>query len=958
MNENELTLYPAAKPSLWQKIKNSRRAYLFFAFLTPCLLMYAVYYAFGMYPLGDESVLVLDLNAQYVYFFGALRRAIFGDASLIYSFSRALGGEFIGIFAYYLSSPLSFIVALFPEDMILDALLVLFTTKCGLCGLTLAYYLDCHKIGNKLSRILFGTLYALSAYGVVYQHNTMWIDCMILLPLVALGIERLIAKRKYLLFTLSLATAIFSNFYIGYMLCIFCFFYFFYAYFCLDRNPLREKRHFLRAFCRMGLFSLIAVGLAAAIILPTYYSLNFGKTTFSNPTYGYAPKFDLLDLAAKLFINSYDTVRPEGLPLIYCGILTILMVPFFFTDRRIQMREKVGSAILTGLFVLSFSIDAIDKFWHGMQAPNWLNYRYSFMLIFLLIVMAAKAFAGVRRIPASQIGAVAGGWLIVLLMVQKLCEFHESDLNRDLLCIYVSVIFIGIYTGVLALFRKKRYRSAADAVLTVVICAEMIISGVTSICFLDDDVVYSTRSSYLNNKHRYEDSVDWILENDTGFYRFDKTKHSLINTPMALGIRGFTNSTSTLNEKTISFLRYMGLSSKSHWSKYYGATAPFDSLLGVKYVIVDGEYDIPSDYVHLYSGNETEVWQNPHALSVAYAVNSSVKDVKLAYPDNYSDALKNGEIEPFTAYYTPPERMNVMISEMLGLPKTHEVFVSVDYESSDSNLDYAYVAGHVKYTPKKSDSSASLYYELKAERSGQFFMYLPTDYPREASVKVNGSDHGTVLGNETNRMISLGSFEAGERIRVTLTLKGDNLYLRADEPYFWTLDMDEYTALFDKLGENQFEISEWSETRFSGTIVIPKGRTTVFTSIPYDENWRVKIDGNPVSTYELFDALVAFDAEEGTHTLEIQYVPSQLYTGLIISGCSALLLLAVWFLDRRLGRRRPAPAKETPEAPGAEPAAEAEKNLNNTAEESVAGPQQIPDGGADGETGTQKPKGD
>lgn len=134
MNENKLTLYPAATPSLWQKIKSCRRAYLFFAFLTPCLLMYAVYYAFGMYPLGDESVLVLDLNAQYVYFFGALRRAIFGDTSLIYSFSRALGGEFIGIFAYYLSSPLSFIVALFPEDMILDALLVLFTKNAGFAG--------------------------------------------------------------------------------------------------------------------------------------------------------------------------------------------------------------------------------------------------------------------------------------------------------------------------------------------------------------------------------------------------------------------------------------------------------------------------------------------------------------------------------------------------------------------------------------------------------------------------------------------------------------------------------------------------------------------------------------------------------------------------------------------------------------------------------------------------------
>ena len=157
---------------------------------------------------------------------------------------------------------------------------------------------------------------------MIYQHNTMWIDCMMLLPLVALGIEKLISEKKYKLFTLSLGLAIFTNFYIGYMMCIFCFIYFFYAYFCIDKNPLGEKKHFLRALVRMGLFSAIAVGLAACIILPTYYSLGFGKTTFSDPTYSYKPRFDLLDLAAKLFLNSYDTVRPEGLPILYCGIMS------------------------------------------------------------------------------------------------------------------------------------------------------------------------------------------------------------------------------------------------------------------------------------------------------------------------------------------------------------------------------------------------------------------------------------------------------------------------------------------------------------------------------------------------------------------------------------------------------------------------------------------------------------
>ena len=112
--------------------KRNRRLGLFAAFALPCLLMYTVYFLFGVFPFGRESVLVLDLNAQYVYFFGALRNALHGDGSLLYSFSRAAGGEFLGIFAYYLSSPLSWIVALFPENMLLDALLVLFSTKCGL----------------------------------------------------------------------------------------------------------------------------------------------------------------------------------------------------------------------------------------------------------------------------------------------------------------------------------------------------------------------------------------------------------------------------------------------------------------------------------------------------------------------------------------------------------------------------------------------------------------------------------------------------------------------------------------------------------------------------------------------------------------------------------------------------------------------------------------------------------
>lgn len=900
--DKEFSAVDAAPAAPTKKIKKKHpHAYLAVAFLCPALVLLAAYFAFGVYPFGGESVLVLDLNAQYVYFFGALRRVLHGDASLLYSFSRALGGEFLGIFAYYLASPLSFLVALFPADNILDALLVIFTLKCGLCSLSLAYYLEAHNIGTRPARIIFGALYALSGYGMIYQHNTMWIDCMALLPLVALGIEKLISEKKYKMFTLSLGLAIFSNFYIGYMMCIFCFIYFFYAYFCMDTNPLGEKKHFLRSLIRMGLFSAIAVGLAACIILPTYYSLGFGKTTFSNPTYGYKPRFDLLDLAAKLFLNSYDTVRPEGLPILYCGMLTLIFVPLFFIAKKIPLREKVGTGALVGIFVLSFSIDAVDKFWHGMQAPNWLNYRYSFMLIFVLIVAAAKAFREVRSFTAAQIGGVCGGLFLLALNVQKLSidNMHESDLDRDLLCIWLSILFIAVYAAVVSLFKNRHYRHAAHSVLAVIVCAELLLSSVVSICYLDDDVVCSTRKSYLDNKHRYEDSVNYILENDDGFYRFDKTKHALIDTPMALGIRGFTNSTSTLSRETIDFLRYMGLASKSHWSKYLGATAPFDTLLGVKYVIVDGDYEIPDTYVHVYDGRETGVYENPDALSIAYAVNSALKDFHLAYPSDYKDGLADGKYEKFTAPYTPPERMNRMAAAMLGEDDARQMFVPIeDIDTRDNNLNSSYVAEHTKYTPINESASATLYYEFKVPADGIVYMYLPSDYPRECTLTVNGSDKGTVMGNETNRMIALGSFRAGEAVTVGLTLKDKNLYIRADEPYFWQVDDAVYTETAAALGENQFGITKWSETRFAGTLTATDARKTVFTSIPYDANWRVTVDGEAVETYKLLDALVGFDVTQGEHTVVIRYVPRQLYLGLCITCAAALLLLIIILLDR------------------------------------------------------------
>ena len=112
-----------------------RRLTLLFCFLVPAFLMTVLYAVIGVRPGSDNSVLVLDLNAQYIYYFEQFRNIIVSGESILYSFKRALGGEFMGIFAYYLASPFSLITALFPKDRILDAMELILRLKCGFTGL-------------------------------------------------------------------------------------------------------------------------------------------------------------------------------------------------------------------------------------------------------------------------------------------------------------------------------------------------------------------------------------------------------------------------------------------------------------------------------------------------------------------------------------------------------------------------------------------------------------------------------------------------------------------------------------------------------------------------------------------------------------------------------------------------------------------------------------------------------
>ena len=885
---------------LQDKIASSPYSYLFFCFAVPVVIMYLVYLAMEIHPFGDGSVLVLDLNGQYVYYFEALRKIIYGDGSMLYTFLRGLGGEFVGMYAYYLASPLSFIVALFPQTRILEALLTIILLKVGLCGLSFGFYL--HKNSahqNKVITVAFSVMYSLCAYAVVYQNNMMWIDALIWLPLVTYGVEQLIKNRRYKLFVISLSLTIMSNFYIGYMICIYVALYYFYYCFAHSAdtlNPHKEKLHMLRSFVRIACFSLLAVAISAFMILGAYYSLTFGKTTFSDPNWSFKTKFDILDFLTKFLPGSYDTVRPQGLPFVYCGILPLILVPVYFMSRKIASREKVASLIFIVIFVFSFIASPLDLIWHGFQAPNWLNYRYSFMLCFFLLVLAYKGFGNLKSVSEKFLLGIAAFIILFVTVCDKL-EFESYVENNSSLLsletVWLTVIAtIAILVTLCLIIRQKNpiKRENITSVLAIIVCIEIFCSSLACVVQFDGDVAYSSYSKYNNFVGDLRPIVTDIQESDEGFYRAEKLAHKKYNDNMALGLHGISNSTSTLNSKTITFLRRMGYASTSHHSQYYGGNPVTDSLLGIKYII---DYETSDKLVNTYEEFKTNgkytAYYNPQALSVAFGVDDAVAKYDMSI---YSSS--------FERYF---ERLNTLVSTMLGDSFSSKIYVPVNKAEIDTvkspDCVQSSSGSSTTYSIGIENGDNSVSYNFTAPKSAEYYFYSPSKQTAEVDLYVNGSHIGKYLGSNTKYIASLGYFNEGEEVSVKISLIEKDVTLYTYYDFIWYLDAEAFEEAFTLLKSNpQFNVTEYTEDNLKGNITTSEDSQMIQTTIPYDEGWKIYVDGTEVEIYKTLDALIAFNIDSvGEHSLEFRYDPGIYKIGAVISIIGTSLFIIICLAD-------------------------------------------------------------
>lgn len=784
------------------------------AFLIPALLTLAAYAFFKVYPFGDGSVLTLDLNGQYVYYFEGLRRTFWGEGgSIFYNWSRNLSGGFMGIIGYYLASPFTLIVMLLPKSMMPESIMIMQICKVGAAGLTFSIYAQRSKHLPALPSLLFSTGYSMMAYVAVQLIDPMWIDGPIFLPLIILGIEYLVDDGRKLNYIIPLAMMFIANFYIGFMIAIFVAIYYVYYLFFGTYRKFNDIKEYVIVTARIGVSTIVVLMCSAIMILPVYNALKLGKFDFSEANFVWSDHyFKLPELIGTLMPNQYYSVNVEthmngdgtlkdlyncyyGRPEIYCGILSVVMLPLFYMNKKIKRNRKIGYSFMLFVMVMSMYIKPINMMWHGGQDPNWLPYRYSFLVSFVIVSMAADCFGnldGYKLTLKQSVGTFAGIFAAIFIFAELMPTYQYSDskfykyvavfpyvsnyMNGSTPAKYNGEVFLGsLAVGVLlaAAYMSYAYgysiaksKSAKRMLTLMTACVVLFEAGYNmfdTFRKIDMEVDYQDRASY-NSVINCKEVVDELENYDNGFYRSEKTSFRMVNDNIAYGLKGLSHSSSVMNTRALNFLTAVGYFTQSFESKYYGGNPIADSLLGIKYVL-DGEQSSKYEVCDLYEKKFTttftdttkgnistktiDYYQNPYALSIGYAASTDVLIPHHLGTDNPLNSLNNylSSLTGNTADYSDPI-----------IPKQYYYTFSYDEVKYDENQVNAHDYYDNRKTPDDtSDDIIQYCYEsfptstdatidviITAPKDGDIYMHVGSAIKRTTNVHIttNKNENG------------------------------------------------------------------------------------------------------------------------------------------------------------------------------------------------------------------------
>ena len=868
----------------------NRYVFLTTVLATACIAV--IYVIFSVFPFGSITVMRMDLYHQYGPLFAELYDRIVEHKSLLYSWITGGGSSFLGNYLNYLSSPLSFLIFLFDKEDISYAITFIVAFKCILSATSFSYYLK--KSFNKDNYFLsaFGILYAFSAYFLAYYWNVMWLDAMIMLPLIALGIEKIFKTGDIKLYTVSLVILFFANYYMGYMCCIFAVLYFFVCFINtysndgkLNENAVYEKKYstkalmnnvFINRGVKFAFASIIAALICAITLVPVFMILKNSSATSGTFPQTFKSYFDLLDLITSHFALLETTIRSSGdnvLPNIYTGILTFILLPLFLVNNKIKLKEKATYVVLIIFFVFCFNNNCAEYIWHAFHFPNDLPYRYSYMYSFIIAVMGYKTILNFKGIKVKDIAYTGLAIISFVIVCQK---FLTNKMTNS--TIYATIIFVTLWCGFLFLLKNKNaQKKTVSFVLVTFILCETIISSIVGLPLNQDN------KNYKENYKTYTDAINYIDNKDSGFYR---TELCYLNTrmdPAYYGYKGISVFSSMAYESYSQLQSSLGMQGNKVNSYTYNTQTPvYNMMFNIKYLIQTDVSLAPSSnlYKKIYttSDKKSNVYESKYNLPIAYCVNSKIDD------------WVTDEGNPF-------EIQSDFVKLATGYSN---LFKPVEYNSTDFDaVSGDDVTENGTYWLEKSDSSSNYGTEtvsLSPTIDGNLYLYVKSSDLK--TITVNSEKVSDITQSmEDAYILDLGYHNKGDEVLVSLDASKMESESTSFDFYCYTADDTVVKNMYNSLAGNSLNVESYSDTTIKGTVKA-KENCYLYSSIPYDDGWSVYVDGKKAETFEIGGTLLAIELTPGQHKIEYKYFPVGFLYGIIISAVTVFGLCVFYIYNK------------------------------------------------------------
>lgn len=841
------------------KVKGKNLVLYFAGFCIPVFILLMVMAILQITPFGNKVALLWDSLLQYKDYYGYAWDVLHGEAGIEYSAAKSLGGEMFGIIGYYFSSPINLLLIFIQKSQIPVFMALTIVLRTGLCGLTCCVYLNNRFRMSSACILLLSSAYGLMEYNVYYCRNLMWLDGVYCLPLVALGVWKLLnEKRPYLLWG-GITLSVISNWYTGYMVCLMSGIYFLYEYFpFVHFHPFYGSRKKLIPVGYYIAVMIIAVLSSMAVLLPACMALLGGKASDVSFSLSGEIMFGIIH-----FLSGFDLMAPVNqidAPVLFCGTITLFGVLYYFLNPKADKKERLWSLAFLGLLSASFCVKDIYLAWTMFVESYSYYFRFAFVFAFGMAVVAGRGLAMVAEYGLDKWVMVKASGLLLLsgAILYSLGETSSPD------WLILAGVFALIGCTVLFAWSDRKSLLRRMALMTTCMFTALELGYNSYIAFSD---FYAPEDQYINYTEELESDLTAMDENSGGqFYRFEKNvsyltmigRNVATSESLLYGYNSIEHYSSAYDSAVDFFLAKMGYSdsttgssnvTETYWNSPILVT---DSLLSIRYIAWDTPcygYNLLDEEDNITLLNQL-LLENEYALPLGYNVSPNMGEI------NYGN--------------NPYENQQMLLSSMLG--DNVEVYLNLQVDSSgiDNNIES---------------------YQFTVSKDGPVYLYLSGS---DCAVYVNDEYIQESCTRFEYNSIYLGDFSTGDQfsVKVEQLVQQEGVHTI----YAAQLDTEVFTHAIKQL-QSGYQTSLIMDGNCISGLYQTDEDTTIFLSIPYETNWDAYVDGEKAEIRCLGGTFIGIDVSAGEHSVKLVYHTPGLRTGLIISVLAVLSFVVLCILN-------------------------------------------------------------